>query len=90
MVKKLLPDDIDSNNKVDSESRDDLEFSFDEEPSIAYLNDPDCNNSVDNGDEWVLNENVNFDYSLCCNDVNNPVDMSPHTCLYLCQWHECI
>ena len=66
MVKKLFPDDIDSGNEADSESGDDPEVSFDEEPIIAYLNDPDCNNSADNGDEWVLNENINFDYSLCC------------------------
>ena len=51
--------------------------SFDEEPIIAHLNDLDCNNSADNGDEQVLNENINFDYSLCCDDVNSPVDMSP-------------
>jgi len=41
------------------------------------VNDPDCNNSADNGDELVLNDNVNFDYSSCCDDVNSPIDMSP-------------
>jgi len=65
---------------VDSESGEDPEVSFDEEPIVAYLNDLDCNNSADNGDEWVLNENVNFAYSLCYDDVNSPIDMSPlHT-----------
>jgi len=44
---------------------------------VAYLNDPDGNNSIDNGDKWVLNKNINFDYSLCCDDVNSPVDMNP-------------
>ena len=83
MVKKLLPDDIDSDNEADSESGDDPAVSFDEELIIAYL----CNNSADNGDEWVLNENVNFDFSLCCDDVNSPVDMSPLTCLCQCQQH---
>ena len=43
---------------------------------VAYLNDPDCNNSTDNGDEWVLNKNINFDYFLCCDDVNSSIDMS--------------
>jgi len=43
---------------------------------LAYLNDLDCNNSTDNGDEWVLNENVNFDYSSCYDDVSSPIDMS--------------
>jgi len=62
VVEKLLPDDIDSSNKADSESGEDPEVSFDEESIVAYLNDPECNNSADNGEEWVLNENVNFDY----------------------------
>ena len=51
--------------------------SFDKEMIIAYLDDPNCNNSADNGDEWVFNENVNFDYFLCCDDVNSPIDMNP-------------
>jgi len=68
VVKKSLPDDIDSGNKADSESGDDPSISFDEEPIITYLNDPDYNNSADNGE--VLDcENVNFDYSLCYDDV---------------------
>jgi len=64
VVEKPLPNDIDSDNEADSKSREDPEVSFDEEPIVVYLNDPDCNNSVDNGDEWVFNENINFDY-LC-------------------------
>jgi len=76
VVDKSLPDDIDSGIESDSESGEDPEVSFDEELIVAYLNDLDCNNSADNGDEWVLNENVNFDNSLCCNDENSPIDMS--------------
>ena len=67
----------DSGNEADSESGDDPIVSFDEEPIIAYFNDPDCNNSADNDSEWVLNENINFNYSLCCDDVNSHVDISP-------------
>jgi len=77
VVEKSLPNDINSGNEADSELGEDLEVSFDEKLIVAYLNDPDCNNSTDNGDEWVLNENVNFDYSLCCDDVNSLLDMSP-------------
>ena len=77
VVNKSLPDNINSGNKADSESGEDPTVSFDGETIVAYLNDPDCNNSADNGDEWVLNENVNFDYFLCCDDVNIPIDMSP-------------
>ena len=77
VVEKLLPNDIDSGNEADSESGEDLEVSFDEELIVAYLNDPDCNNSADKSIEWVLNENVNFDYFLCCDGVNSPIDLSP-------------
>ena len=38
MVEKSLPDDIDNGNKADLESGEDLEFSFGEEPIVAYLN----------------------------------------------------
>ena len=43
---------------------------------VAYLNDPDGNNSIDNGDKWVLNKNINFDYSSCYDDVNSHIDMN--------------
>jgi len=45
-------------------------------PIIAYLNDLDCNNSTKNEGEWVLNENVAFDYSLCLEDVFKSIDIS--------------
>jgi len=51
VVEKLLPDDIDSDNKENSKLGEDPEISSDEEPIVAYLNDLDCNNSVDNGGE---------------------------------------
>jgi len=76
VVEKMLSNDIDSGNEADSESGENSEVSFDEEPIVTYLNDPDCNNSVDNNDEWVFNKNVFFDYSLCCDDVNSLVDIN--------------
>jgi len=54
LIKKSLPNDIDSSNEADSESGEDPGVSFDKEPIVAYLNDPNCNNSSDNGDEWSL------------------------------------
>ena len=77
VINKLLPDDIDSDNETNSESGEDPEVSFDEEPIVAYLNNLDYNKFADNGDEWVLNKNINFDYSLYCDDENSPIDMSP-------------
>ena len=76
IVKKLLPEDIDNDNEADSESGDDPTTTFDVEPIVAYFDNLDCNNSAEADDEWVLNENVNFDYSLCLDDVNSLVDMS--------------
>jgi len=33
------------------------------EPIVACFNNPQCNNPIgDNDDEWVINENVAFDY----------------------------
>ena len=57
MTKELLPDDINSGNKADSESVDDLVVSFDEEPIVAYFDNPVCNNPAENDGEWVLNKN---------------------------------
>jgi len=68
VVEKSLPDGIDSGNEANSESEEDSEVSFDKKPIVAYLNDSDRNNSADNGDEWVIKENVNFNYFVCCDD----------------------
>ena len=46
------------------------------EPIVAYINDPDCNNPIKNEGEWVLNENVIFDYFLCLVNVFESVDIS--------------
>jgi len=77
VIKISFPDDIDNGNEVDSESGEDPTVSFDEKMIKAYLDDSDCNNFADNGDEWILNEDVNFDYSLCYDDVYSPIDMNP-------------
>ena len=71
-----MPDDINSGNEADSKSEEDPIVSFDKKMIVAYLDDPDYNNPADNGDEWILNKNVNFNYFLCCDDVNSPIDMS--------------
>ena len=70
-VKEPLPDDIDSGNEANSESKEDISATFAMEPIVAYLNDHDCNDSTENDGEWVINENIAFDYSLCLDDVCN-------------------
>ena len=32
------------------------------EPIVAYFNNPQCNNPIRDDDEWVINENITFDY----------------------------
>jgi len=85
-----LPDDIDSGNEANSESEEDMPATFTMEPTVAYLNDHDCNDFAENDDEWVINENIAFDYSLCPDDVFNFVKSSSlHMPLPTVRWHEC-
>jgi len=69
-LKQSLPDNVDSGNEPDLESEEDAPATISIEPIVAYLNDYDCNNSAENEGEWVLNENIAFDYSLCLKDVS--------------------
>jgi len=75
-LKQSLPDDVDSGNKAYSESKENVPAIFSIKSIVAYLNDPDCNNPSENEGEWVLNENVAFDYSLCLNYVFKSIDIS--------------
>ena len=65
-----MTDDVDSGNEADSESEEDTLATISIKPIIAYLDDYDCNNPAKNKGEWVLNENIAFDYSLCLDDVS--------------------
>ena len=68
-LKQSLADDIDSGNKADSESEEDAQATI-IEPIVAHLNDYVCNYPAENEGEWILNENIVFDYSLCLEDVS--------------------
>jgi len=46
-----LPDDVNSGNEVDSKSEEDAPVTKSVEPIVAYLNDFDCNNVVENESE---------------------------------------
>jgi len=71
-----LLDSIDSGNEADSESEEDVPATYILEPIVVYLDNPDCNNHAENESEWVLNENVIFNYFLCFEDVFKSVDIS--------------
>jgi len=60
--KQPLPDDDDSGNEADSESEGDTPATLDYEPIVIYFNNSQCNNPSGDDDEWVINENVIFDY----------------------------
>jgi len=47
-VKQSLPDDIDSGNETDSESREDVPVVFSVELIVACLDDSDCKNLTKN------------------------------------------
>ena len=75
-MKRLLPNDIDIDNEVNSESEEDAPATFSIEPIVAFLNDPDCNNLTENEGNWVLNENVAFNYSLCLEYILKSIDIN--------------
>jgi len=78
----MLLDDIDNGNKVDSESEEDAPATFFLEPIVACLYDLECNNPVDDNDEWVINENVPFDiFCALMMYLIRPI-LVPYTCLY--------
>ena len=91
VTKDLLPDDINSDNEADFESEEDTPATFAMESLVAYLDNPYCN-TTENDDECVLNEDVDFDYSLCFYDVPNsantsslhmPIPTSVTTCMHV-------
>jgi len=73
VAKAPLLESEDSSNEADSEPEEDALTIFSFKPIVAYLNDPECNNPDD--DEWVINENVTFDYPMSV-DVFKSVDNS--------------
>ena len=79
-MEQLLPNDVDSGNETDSESEEDVPATISIEPIVVYLNDYDCNDPTENEGEWILNENITFDYSLCLEDVT--IMLGPCTRLY--------
>ena len=83
----MLEDD-DSDNKEDSESEEDTPATFVFKPVVAYFNDPKCNNPIEDDGEWVINENVTFDYPVSVDLFKSVGDtslhMPPYTCPYPC------
>ena len=56
-------------------------FAF--KPIIAYLNDPECNNPIEDDGEWVINKNVTFDYPVSVDLFKYADDTSLHIPLFM-------
>jgi len=67
VAKEPLLEGNDSGNEPDSEPEEDVPTTFAFKSIVAYLNDPGCNNFIEDDDEWVINENVTFDYPVSVN-----------------------
>jgi len=89
-AKESLTDNVDNGNEADSELEEDTLATLILEPMVAYLDNSDCNDPAENKSEWVLNEDVAFDYSLYLEDVFKSVNISPlHMPLSIAKWHVC-
>jgi len=75
VAKEPLLESDDSSNEADFELEEDTPAIFAFKPIVAYFNDPQCNNPIEDVGEWVINENVIFDY-LVSVDVFISVDDS--------------
>jgi len=90
LKQSLSDDDVNSGNEVDSESEEDVPATISVEPIIAYLDDFDCNNPVENEGEWVPNENITFDYSFYLKELSvnvrslhMPLPISKMACMHI-------
>jgi len=73
-----LLDDDDSGNEADLESEEDTPATFAFKPIVAYFNDPECNDPNEDDGEWVINENVTFDYPVSVDLFKSADDSSLH------------
>ena len=73
-----MPDDDDSGNEADSESEADMPPIFIGEPIIACLNNPQCNTPSEDEGEWVINDNIFFDYPVSVGLFESVMDSSLH------------
>jgi len=76
--KEPLPKDVDSGNEAVSEPKENTPATFAFKPIVAYLNDPECNNPTEDDGEWVINENIIFDYLVSVDLFKSTDDASLH------------
>ena len=76
--KEPSPDNDDSGNEAGSESEGDMPPTLVGEPIIACFNSPQCNNPSEDDDEWVINNNVIFDYPASVRLFESVANISLH------------
>ena len=52
------------------------------EPIIACLNNPQCNTPSEDVGEWVINDNISFDYPMSIGSIKSITDGSLHMPLH--------
>ena len=52
------------------------------EPIVAYFNNPQCNTPSEDDDEWVINDNVSFDYPTSVELFESVTNSSLHMPLH--------
>ena len=78
VAKEPLLEDDNSSNEVDSEPEEDTQATFTFKPIVAYLKDPECYNPTEDDGEWVINENITFDYPVSVDLFKSTDDTSLH------------
>jgi len=75
-----LPDDDDNtDNEAGSESEADMPAILTGEPIIACLNNLQCNAPSKDEGEWVINDNISFDYPASVGLFGSITDSALHT-----------
>ena len=82
MSKNSLSNSDDSGNEADSESKGDTPATLVGESIIARFNNPQCNTPFEDDDEWVINDNVFFDYPVSFELFESVTNSSLHMPLH--------
>ena len=77
-----MPDNDDSGNEADLESEGDTLSTLVGEPIVACFNNPQCNTHSEDDDEWVINDNISFDYPASVELFESVTNSSLHMPLH--------
>jgi len=78
VAKEPLLEDDDSDNGADSDPEEDTPTTFSFKPIVAYFNDHEYNNPIEDDGQWVIHENITFDYLVSVDLFKSADDTSLH------------